>query len=392
MEMVILTVLLQLPVLCGTTSAGYLEGDTFECRSDAPCRVPIASDNTFTLKCGNQSENASVYWQYVDTSNTHTRPVTFLQSSGSLRSEEDDLDYHLQMKIKSLASRSSLNSGHLKILSPKVEDTGLYICKAGWGIPARYEVDVQDVTTLHITHAGLRQNPLSSSAMDVGNENTVEIYTVWSQWQACDRCGAQGERKKVGFCYAEISRDALLVSRPQPCGLLRTTFRDVQINHPVELRIEMCQEDCKQDPSTRKQESLIELVENIHTYQLMDAVLTCPRSSIYRPVYWEHDSSPITRLQILTSTSSYTLDNSTGGGTLYIHQLDGTTAGTYHCYMERNLVKSFQVMFPEVKKEEEEKGFTIMELILVVLGVCLFSYMIFSLCQVLRTIRPRVIP
>lgn len=64
-----------------------------------------------------------------------------------------------------------------------------------------YEIDFQDVTTLHITHKDLGQEPLQNETLRLGG--SVLIFTHWEPWQDCNCCGEPAERKCLACCYIE---------------------------------------------------------------------------------------------------------------------------------------------------------------------------------------------
>ncbi|MEE6481916.1 hypothetical protein FKM82_013068 [Ascaphus truei] len=277
--------------------------------------------------------------------------------------------------------KSKLILGDLKIKLPSVEDTGIYTCKAGEKILAYYEIDFQDAKQIHISHASLGQKEQANTTIDLGEKGTVEMFTVWTDWQPCDRCGVQGERKKVGFCYAKITPE----EEPVPCGLLNATFKQVPLTHGPELRIEMCNVSCdellpvKEDPNSAH----FLLLDNYHTHLHADALLKCPTSSIYRPVYWEHANNSVTHLQQLLKIISYSLDNATGGGSLFIPVLNKSDAGIYKCYVNHKLAGKFQVTFPNINYKPE-RVYTLAESLVIGLSMFLISLMLLSIAQACR--------
>ncbi|XP_075695170.1 protein FAM187B [Rhinoderma darwinii] len=319
---------------------------TLSCPAHRPCRTAFASYNPITLKC-DRPENAPVYWQYLDIFHPHARAVTFTQSSGSFPQDED-LDHQEHLKVLDLRSRSVLLSGNLKLLSPRVQDTGIYTCRDEKKHLAYYEIDIQDAQNIYISHARLGHRVHPNTTIDLGEVGTAEVFTVWSGWQPCDRCGMLGERKKVGFCYIKITKNSTVIEEPGPCGLLQSHFSPLQFNHTPELRIETCDGTCHEIASTEN-EDLTMVVDDYHTYLHADALFRCPMSSIYKPVYWEHGNASFTRLQQMMNNASYVLDKATGGGTLFIPVLNKSEEGVYRCYVDRRLTGRFHVIFLNVQ-------------------------------------------
>lgn len=256
---------------------GRAEDRILQCPAHGPCRKAFLTSNPMTLKCGEWPEGTPVSWQYLN-ARANIKAVTFISSSGPVELIEG-LNTEQNLTISSLMSRAKLASGVLTIKSPRVEDTGAYICKDGDKTLASYQIDFQDATHIHISHAGLMQNALLSTAIGLGEELILQIFTVWSDWQPCDQCRVPGERKRIGYCYGQVSKDAILLIEPLPCGLLRMALKDASFTRPPELRIETCREACTVLPSA---EAIV--IDNYHTLLHADASFKCPESTIYKYV------------------------------------------------------------------------------------------------------------
>ncbi|XP_063800018.1 protein FAM187B [Pseudophryne corroboree] len=353
---------------------------TLQCPAHRPCRTAFASYNPVILKCQDRPKNTLISWQYLDVYQPHAQAVTFIQSNGSVPQNNEQE----QLKALDLMSRSKLVSGDLQMLSPRVEDTGVYTCKDGEKHLAYYEVDFQDVKHIYISHASLRQRVQPNTTVDLGNEGTMKIFTVWTDWQPCDRCQGLGERKKVGFCYAEMTKDSVVSEGSTPCGLLRSTLRQVPFLHPPELRIEMCRRPCAAIPSMDKEIPYLHL-DNYLTYLHADALFKCPTASIYRPVYWEHGKKSFTRLLQLTKKMSYVLDGTTGGGVLSITLLNKSDEGVYRCYVDGVETGRFQVTFPDTRDTAVQQSYSLVDYLLIGLFVFVVFLIFFSIFLVCLT-------
>ncbi|KAM9037363.1 protein FAM187B [Sarcophilus harrisii] len=216
-------------------------------------------------------------------------------------------------------------SGDLHLLHTSTERSGTYICQDEAGnTRAVYNVDFQDGAKLYLSHSELEQQPLKNQT--VGNSSQWTLFTQWGPWQACDRCGIQGERKRVGLCYARRLEQPEL-----PCGLADLSPQELQ--RGPELQIESCFVPC----GPNGPESTVVLYG---TYNLEDnstVWLSCPFATIYRPVSWEaKDISPTWLQQLSPNNSGPILDLPSGGSRLRV-----TTSGTYRCYVSRKLVGRF---------------------------------------------------
>lgn len=267
-----------LALLLSAVRSGRAQDSILQCPAHGTCRKAFLTSNPMTLKCGERPEDTRISWQFLDARAPYIEAVTFISSSGPVDPTEG-LNTEQHLAITSLMSRAKLASGDLTIKSPRVEDTGVYICKDGEKKLAVYEVDFQDANRIHISHAGLMQNALLNTAIDLGEEVTLQMFTAWSDWQPCDRCRSPGERKRIGYCYGQVSKYAFLLEGPLPCSLLQMTLKEVSFTRPPELRIETCHEACTANPSA---EAIV--IDNYHTLLHADASFRCPESTIYKYV------------------------------------------------------------------------------------------------------------
>ncbi|XP_069804072.1 protein FAM187B [Dendropsophus ebraccatus] len=363
-SMIRASISLYLGILVYQTLAESEGSITLSCPAHRPCTVALASHNPITLRCEGRPDNAHVSWQYRDLWQPHARPVTFIQSSGPNLLGED-LDGQEQLKVLDLVSRSEIPSGNLRLLSPRVQDSGIYTCRDGGNLLAYYEIDFQDSENIYISHAGLGHRVRPNASIDLGVAGTAEVFTVWQDWQSCDRCGMPGERKKLGFCYYKITRSS--EEEPRPCGLLQSS--PIQLNGTPELRMETCMGGCGDVTSM---EDVTVLLDNYHTNLHADVLFTCPDSSIYKPVYWEHGNTSFTYLQQMMNNTWYVLDKTTAGGTLFIPILNKSDEGIYRCYVDHRLVGQFHVIFPNIKSTTSApQGYTTQEAIMIGLFIVL---------------------
>ncbi|XP_029432072.1 protein FAM187B [Rhinatrema bivittatum] len=247
------------------------------CVIDKPCIAALASLSPITLKCRKFPKRAKVSWQYLDLSEPYAQPITFIREEGLIRGLKSPKQFQLMLK-------STLVAGNLRIKNPTVDDTGVYTCKAGEKTLAYYEIDFQDMGRVHISYADLGEKVQENVSVALGDQSRAQMFTLWSAWQPCDRCGRQGERKRVGFCYAEVIKGAQVVGLLLPCGLQRSKFKQIPLTHGPELRIETCQVNCSEIESLKENTDEVPLFvqDSYLTYYHADAKLTCPRSSVYR--------------------------------------------------------------------------------------------------------------
>ncbi|XP_062966860.1 protein FAM187B [Cynocephalus volans] len=284
---------------------------SISCPSGRQCRQALLSGNDIVLRCN----SSGAQWYFY-----------FMQG-------KDEWPTNLT----SVSNIKIMPEGSIVVRNPLPSQTGFYLC---WNKNdtqvLQYEIDFQDVTTLHITHKGLGQKPLKNETLHLGGEEL--IFTRWEPWQDCNRCGEPGERKRLGYCYIEEP-----LEEPMPCWLYMGEVKVWSNRMRPEMQVEDCHVQCKDtipfgtDFITFDNFKLDEESES--------AWLTCPLGSIYRPVLWEANNTPLTwQGQLSGQDISTFLDPSTGGRQLQIFQ-----PTIYRCFVQQELMAQFNAMTsPEV--------------------------------------------
>ncbi|XP_006867435.1 PREDICTED: protein FAM187B-like [Chrysochloris asiatica] len=176
--------------------------------------------------------------------------------------------------LSSMSNVKQLPGGSLQLTNPQPSQTGLYSCKDNDNfLVVEFEIDFQDITTLHITHKDLGQKPLQNETLNLGG--TVLIFTHWEPWQDCNRCGEPGEHKRLGYCYIKEP-----LEKPMPCRLyLREEKMQFSRMRP-ELQVESCLVPCNPSQEINQPYFIFDIYQ---PGKLTNNVwLTCPLASIYR--------------------------------------------------------------------------------------------------------------
>ncbi|XP_026574646.1 protein FAM187B [Pseudonaja textilis] len=374
---------LSLTISEGTHYEGHSLGQP--CLPGQPCVLAFIADNPVILRCPHSSYRGSITWQYLDPSWTDEQPLTFLRSGGT------SWPLFSHDKLQRLRFKSRLIASNLYIPSPLVEDSGLYTCRAGDAIFGYYEVDFQEAKHLHVSHVGLGETPLGNATVQLGKGAQATLFTSWSPWQPCDRCGRPGERKRVGFCYAQLTTMDSEEEMPFPCGMVRQKYLMLPQRVP-ELRIETCQMPCDRYASQEEPNWVPFLVfTNYHPQGKATAHLRCPASSIYSPVYWQVGLTTLTHLQLLQKNSNFSrstqsLDKATGGGILHLSFQNNSHSIFYQCFVNGHLAGKFLVTSPNAVNPPGELAHTysIIEALVVGLSIFLVFLMFLSIIESCR--------
>ncbi|XP_076330988.1 Ig-like V-type domain-containing protein FAM187A [Tachypleus tridentatus] len=126
--------------------------------------------------CLNPSQSAKEIWRHLD---EKTTSVMYVPLDG------------LRKKIRSDLSLSLHN-----ILT---KDSGVYFCYKDGKNYVTYHVDVKKTEPTTVVRQSGKKGPFAKKEKHLGKNNLL-IFTKWSKWSPCDRCGKVGRRRRVGFC------------------------------------------------------------------------------------------------------------------------------------------------------------------------------------------------
>ncbi|XP_005400089.1 PREDICTED: protein FAM187B isoform X2 [Chinchilla lanigera] len=235
------------------------------------------------------------------------------------------------------------SENNLAITNPLPSQKGLYHCwdKSNTEV-IQFEIDFQDMSTVHITHNALQVMPLQNQSVREGSREIM--FTQWEPWQDCNRCGVPGERKRLGYCYVDEP-----LEDPMPCGLYLGEVLGWSSRMRPEVQVETCLVECK-DTSFAPVGFVI--YDNFKFNEEQESLwLHCPIASMYRPVSWEANNTPLTWQNELSGKNLHsTLDIPSGGRQLQIFQ-----PAIYRCFVEQEVVAQFNPLGALKPKEPQTR-------------------------------------
>ncbi|XP_059833657.1 protein FAM187B-like [Hypanus sabinus] len=337
-----------LPITLLLTSAlSASAGSSNSCDPNRSCLIPFLSRNPATLICPNvPSEAGEVAWAYSNSSEPGSGAVV-LVGAGAVPLGGGSLG--------DLQSRCRFSPPHISIRPATVRDSGVYLCQMDGRTLAYYEADVQDVEKAHLSGKPVGVPALPSTFREVKGQHW-KLFTVWNAWQDCDRCGAPGERRRLGFCYA---RPVVGQEQAVPCGIAASAGRPELASRGPEIALEPCQVPCLTESPYEAHVRRLELPGRrfvpldlprtllIETYLVNvngNASLKCPGASAFTPVSWRRDSVYITRDELSRRRgSTHSLDELTGRSAYTIAGAQKDDEGVYRCYVSGELAASFHL-------------------------------------------------
>ncbi|MBN3325761.1 F187B protein, partial [Atractosteus spatula] len=313
------------------------QGDTvWPCPENRPCQAAFVSHNPVFLGCRSPPGRAEVSWLYANFSAAEKELVELFAGGRVNRNIKTP-------GLIRLVSQAKLAREDLELMEPLPSDSGFFRCQAGDSVLADYEIDFQDAQQLRVTYTAQGQAPLWNYTAGSGTGEQVLLYTRWSAWQSCDRCGQEpGERKRVGLCYVRFPGSDS--NRGLPCGLARLKLGESgpALRRGPQLQIQSCWDVC---PNTlHRQKAIPFLLEDTIIAEPHGPVwLKCPKASIYSPVYWQRRGASLTRVSLLRENGSHSLDTRTGGGIYHIGRTSPADVGVYRCFVSRAVTGEFTV-------------------------------------------------
>eukprot|EP00058_Branchiostoma_floridae_P019160 XP_002604649.1 hypothetical protein BRAFLDRAFT_92883 [Branchiostoma floridae] len=149
----------------------------------------------------------------------------------------------------------------MTIRHAQVTDSGIYYCRD----TSRERLLVSYDLTVKPAKSGVRLSLVALSENPLPNRTAAEMtmFSLWSPWGQCNRCGGSGERARIGICHVESenfpehlgTRKVFACDSENLPSFAREVFGEeirrpghtipfYEIRRPDERRVEFCTEPC----------------------------------------------------------------------------------------------------------------------------------------------------
>lgn len=279
----------------------------------------------------------------------------------------------------------------LIIRKTRKSDTGGYICKPStteqigkrrmnwtelqtWIAGASqtryfYHLDVLDLDNIQTVETGTGSKLKSLQPNEMVQENLL-IYTKWLPWSGCSLCGQIGMRQRLGLCVVKKRNFAQKVPHTYlnnildfakhglPCKseYLKEFDGRGWLDRPNEIEFAECFERCPKNTLRRKRSIFVEEMSRSDEKEMKNRkvisvivndylVLKCPGSKLLKKPVWMLGSKTISQIHIRKITHKRISFDVIGS--LHFIRTKINDTGMYSCWIEKKLIKKFDVRVHE---------------------------------------------
>ncbi|XP_035680329.1 Ig-like V-type domain-containing protein FAM187A [Branchiostoma floridae] len=272
----------------------------------------------------------------------------------------------------------------MTIRHAQVTDSGIYYCRD----TSRERLLVSYDLTVKPAKSGVRLSLVALSENPLPNRTAAEMtmFSLWSPWGQCNRCGGSGERARIGICHVESenfpehlgTRKVFACDSENLPSFAREVFGEeirrpghtipfYEIRRPDERRVEFCTEPCPIDQSLAVTDSsgrIVESVLNLGRGNLNrptlptitskksifgktgeNITLSCPGEGMDSPVSWKNGSAVLTETELKRTTKGRVFVDIVNS--LHIHDLQKQDGTIYTCWIKNRRVGSIKVFVRE---------------------------------------------
>ncbi|XP_070556609.1 uncharacterized protein [Ptychodera flava] len=246
----------------------------------------------------------------------------------------------------------------MQIRRSSPEDAGIYRCRAikDGKILGMYNVEVKEESDVHEVFLTEPETPLTDETKE-----GVRLYTKWSEWSDCSKCGEEGERVRMGYCFAEVLLDQYAYGLPCSSTKLSDRHRKIFVHRKDEKMIDICHEPCDNTDdgtSLPKMESSIDHTVPLGKLQTKivrrvfgeSVRLQCPGGSMTTPITWMNGTKTLKSSELHRGQSRMKIDVM---NVLHIRDLVRFDSGSYTCWIKGRKVADFRL---KVTKPLVNKG------------------------------------
>ncbi|XP_078688430.1 Ig-like V-type domain-containing protein FAM187A [Branchiostoma floridae x Branchiostoma belcheri] len=254
------------------------------------------------------------------------------------------------------------NKFDMTIRHAQVTDSGMYYCRDGDKLLVLYYLTVKEPKAVKLSLVALKEKTLPNRTA-----GGMTLFTLWSPWGECNRCGGSGERARIGICHVEgkdfpkNSGTVIACDSENLPAVAREVFGK-EINRPDERRVEFCTKSCPKDPtlkvtkdSSGRVVSSVRRMDVKHRPTLPPPIsrktmfrtrgenikLSCPGEGMDRPVSWKNGSTVVTETELKKNTKGRIFVDIVNS--LHIRDLRKQDGNVYTCWIKNRHVGTIKV-------------------------------------------------
>ncbi|KAL4657843.1 Ig-like V-type domain-containing protein FAM187A [Arapaima gigas] len=330
--------------------------------------VAYVTDTTLTLPCICKAVEAqSVVWYFQkELGSNNTRALTDFDG-------RKVADAARAGRSEALESRFSINLFSLVIYRAQEADSGHYICGTASGqYFYAYYVDIQKVCSVSLPQSSVVLSCSAGQGGEAGASEFYNMFTNYSEWTVCDRCGVRGEQTRTGLCYLSSPylhvRYRSTLEGANSCGSPAVPGR-LQLavkGAGAKMEVRDCEVPCPPHPPPLPDTSsfLVVLAYGKKADQVpvfyenhpegAHVILTCPGAKPEYAVAWDWDQVRLYRslyMEGLNKEMRLYIDT---GNHLHFEPLRREDKGSYYCWLQGKVAAKIKlgVFLPLVRQHD----------------------------------------
>ncbi|XP_018620015.2 Ig-like V-type domain-containing protein FAM187A [Scleropages formosus] len=252
-----------------------------------------------------------------------------------------------------LESRFSIRLFSLHIYRAQEADSGYYICGSTSGqYFYAYYVDIQEPCFISFPQHSMALNCSPRQRGATETSAFYRVFTNYSEWTVCDRCGVPGEQMRTGLCYLSSPylhvRYKSMSEGVNSCGspAVPERFQLAVRERGAELEVRDCEIPCSAQPIPPQELSsvLVLLASGKKAGQVpvyyqnypsgSHVILTCPGAKPEHAVAWDWGQVGLYRSRYMEGVDKSMRVYIDAGNHLHFDPVHLEDKGSYYCWLQ----------------------------------------------------------